>query len=257
METSRPKVKTAVKTATPEEVVAELENKLKAKDAEVQLLKYNLNKAIEAGSRLERAYNDLCPRRELFCPWCGRQHVDKDEWATRPHHTHQCQHCFKLFDTVEWCTGVETFRTKYSDANDHRWVHRCILLGMLSRPPENRRFTGYAAQVAEEFGILLNPEKTHLTPTHVENELRLSLPLQEVYDPEYGVHGKLRITFAVGENEPYWEIFLAPLSDLGQEGERRGRLPGDGEWEPWTPGPVVFPQEVSVASAGDGEDGRE
>ena len=29
----------------------------------------------------------------LTCPSCGKRHVDTGEFATRPHHTHACQHC--------------------------------------------------------------------------------------------------------------------------------------------------------------------
>lgn len=29
----------------------------------------------------------------LTCPSCGKRHVDKDEWVTKPHHTHACQYC--------------------------------------------------------------------------------------------------------------------------------------------------------------------
>ena len=29
----------------------------------------------------------------LWCPACGQRHVDAGEFATKPHHTHACQHC--------------------------------------------------------------------------------------------------------------------------------------------------------------------
>lgn len=29
----------------------------------------------------------------LTCPSCGERHVDQGEFATKPHHTHACQHC--------------------------------------------------------------------------------------------------------------------------------------------------------------------
>lgn len=29
----------------------------------------------------------------LTCPTCGERHVDKGTFATKPHHTHACQHC--------------------------------------------------------------------------------------------------------------------------------------------------------------------
>lgn len=29
----------------------------------------------------------------IWCPKCSERHVDEGEFATRPHHTHSCQHC--------------------------------------------------------------------------------------------------------------------------------------------------------------------
>ncbi len=29
----------------------------------------------------------------LACPVCGERHIDEDEFATKPHHTHACQAC--------------------------------------------------------------------------------------------------------------------------------------------------------------------
>jgi hypothetical protein len=29
----------------------------------------------------------------LWCPWCFERHIDEGEHATKPHHTHACQHC--------------------------------------------------------------------------------------------------------------------------------------------------------------------
>lgn len=29
----------------------------------------------------------------LTCPTCNTLHVDEGEFATKPHHTHACQHC--------------------------------------------------------------------------------------------------------------------------------------------------------------------
>ena len=29
----------------------------------------------------------------LTCPSCGELHIDVGEFATKPHHTHACQHC--------------------------------------------------------------------------------------------------------------------------------------------------------------------
>jgi rubredoxin len=29
----------------------------------------------------------------LWCPLCKKRHIDKGDFATRPHHTHACQSC--------------------------------------------------------------------------------------------------------------------------------------------------------------------
>jgi hypothetical protein len=29
----------------------------------------------------------------LTCPSCGERHIDTGDFATKPHHTHACQHC--------------------------------------------------------------------------------------------------------------------------------------------------------------------
>lgn len=40
----------------------------------------------------------------LFCPYCGQQHVDAGEWATKPHRTHLCLHCHKTWRPYEVAT---------------------------------------------------------------------------------------------------------------------------------------------------------
>lgn len=41
---------------------------------------------------LGRRERELLPML-LWCPECGERHVDKGAFATKPHHTHACQHC--------------------------------------------------------------------------------------------------------------------------------------------------------------------
>jgi len=50
------------------------------------------------GPKLVAWLKDLQERRVpipmiLFCPMCHTRHVDKGDFATRPHHTHACQNC--------------------------------------------------------------------------------------------------------------------------------------------------------------------
>jgi rfaE bifunctional protein nucleotidyltransferase chain/domain len=40
----------------------------------------------------------------LFCPKCGNHHVDKNEFATKLHHTHACQFCPLVWRPAVFCT---------------------------------------------------------------------------------------------------------------------------------------------------------
>jgi hypothetical protein len=41
----------------------------------------------------ERGRLDIPVPIRLECPACGELHIDEGEFATKPHHTHACQHC--------------------------------------------------------------------------------------------------------------------------------------------------------------------
>lgn len=43
---------------------------------------------------------------EIRCTFCGRFHVDYEEWASRPHHTHLCEHCDQEFEFGSGLVGV-------------------------------------------------------------------------------------------------------------------------------------------------------
>lgn len=52
---------------------------------------------------------------ELRCPHCGRFHVDREEWANRPHHTHLCEHCdgeFRRGEGHVYYAGVPPFTVR-------------------------------------------------------------------------------------------------------------------------------------------------
>jgi hypothetical protein len=40
----------------------------------------------------------------LKCPVCGAKHIDRDEWATRPHRTHLCEWCRHEWRPCEYAT---------------------------------------------------------------------------------------------------------------------------------------------------------
>lgn len=67
----------------------------------------------------------------LHCPKCCAEHVDRDEWATRPHRTHLCE-CGHEWDPCDFQTvGVETIvdepeaKVRYSDSayNGPGWYY--------------------------------------------------------------------------------------------------------------------------------------
>jgi transcription elongation factor Elf1 len=51
------------------------------------------------GMRIAALEQELMAEREspipirLECPSCGELHIDEGAFATKPHHTHACQHC--------------------------------------------------------------------------------------------------------------------------------------------------------------------
>lgn len=51
---------------------------------------------------------------DLFCPYCGKRHVDENrngiDWHKKAHTTHRCQHCGKDFDV--YASGAPEGATK-------------------------------------------------------------------------------------------------------------------------------------------------
>ena len=66
--------------------VALLQNR--ARDLEGAALTNGLQKKVEAPVLVEVPIPML-----LWCPKCQHRHVDRGEYATKPHHTHACQNC--------------------------------------------------------------------------------------------------------------------------------------------------------------------
>jgi endogenous inhibitor of DNA gyrase (YacG/DUF329 family) len=52
----------------------------------------------------------------IKCPECGTEHIDKEEWATRPHKTHQCQQCKHEWRPFEYATVGIADTVKQDDA---------------------------------------------------------------------------------------------------------------------------------------------
>jgi hypothetical protein len=47
---------------------------------------------------------------EMWCPFCGLQHVESGEWVTRVHHTHLCSGCRKKWRVAPAMFGVDAHR---------------------------------------------------------------------------------------------------------------------------------------------------
>ena len=52
------------------------------------------------------------PREVLFCPKCGKQHLDRRWWAHRPHHKHYCAFCKAVWDNGHESIGVRAQAVK-------------------------------------------------------------------------------------------------------------------------------------------------
>jgi len=43
----------------------------------------------------------------LWCPACGKRHIDEGEFATKEHHTHACQFCGMVWrPAIDFTVGV-------------------------------------------------------------------------------------------------------------------------------------------------------
>jgi ribosomal protein L32 len=56
----------------------------------------------------------------LWCPECGERHVDKNEFASKPHHTHACQHCGHVWRPAIVCTVGVQFLPGFKDEKQRR-----------------------------------------------------------------------------------------------------------------------------------------
>jgi len=61
-------------------------------------------------------HTDPIPMR-LLCERCGELHIDVDEFATKLHHTHSCQHCGLTWRPAVICTVGVQFLPGFRNAN--------------------------------------------------------------------------------------------------------------------------------------------
>lgn len=52
----------------------------------------------------------------LTCPSCGERHIDKGDFATKPHHTHACQHCGMTWRPAIVATVAVQFLPGFKDS---------------------------------------------------------------------------------------------------------------------------------------------
>lgn len=65
---------------------------------------------------------DPIPMR-LICPKCHELHIDEGEFATRPHHTHSCQHCGLTWRPAVVATvGVRFLPGFKNDDDEVNWL---------------------------------------------------------------------------------------------------------------------------------------
>lgn len=54
----------------------------------------------------------------LYCPECMQRHVDRGEFADRPHHTHACQECGMVWRPAVVPTVGVQFLPGFRDGDD-------------------------------------------------------------------------------------------------------------------------------------------
>lgn len=73
----------------------------------------------------------------LHCPECSKRHIDAGEFATRPHHTHACQHCgFVWRPTVVPTVGAQFlpgFKDQEYVGNSLKTYTQCNGFGVTDR----------------------------------------------------------------------------------------------------------------------------
>lgn len=108
---------------------SELENVVADKDAEIGRLKSDVaaikkdrdewrEVASIGKTELARAKEEASAPVPMIltCPLCGARHVDKGEFATKPHHTHACQGCGLTWRPAKVFTVGVQFLPGYKDA---------------------------------------------------------------------------------------------------------------------------------------------
>lgn len=90
----------------------------------------------------------------LFCPFCGAQHVDRGEFATRRHHKHLCAACGRLWRVEPYAVGVEALSGRASlDAHTilHAEVAPVLLGDTEEENAEAQRWAERYAPIPPEF----------------------------------------------------------------------------------------------------------
>lgn len=62
----------------------------------------------------------------LHCPLCNKRHIDEGEFATKPHHTHSCQHCGHTWRPAIVATVGVQFLPGFK--NEPKYVRDCKLI---------------------------------------------------------------------------------------------------------------------------------
>jgi predicted RNA-binding Zn-ribbon protein involved in translation (DUF1610 family) len=92
--------------------VARLEAEMQEREIGAIQTWYETPEYVKAAWRyLAREFGKLPPTpiaMRLTCPDCGTLHIDEGEFATKPHHTHACQHCGMVWrPAIEATVGVK------------------------------------------------------------------------------------------------------------------------------------------------------
>jgi transposase-like protein len=98
----------------------QLHKDLAARDSELQQLRNQLATVHLERETLTRRCVELQEPVPMiiWCPMCQARHVDVGPFATRPHHTHSCQHCGMTWRPAVACTVGVQFLPGFKDSDN-------------------------------------------------------------------------------------------------------------------------------------------
>lgn len=148
---------------------------------------FRKSKMCNYAESLRRASPPAPERRPLNCPECGKPHVDRDEWATKPHHTHLCEHCGHEWRVEPYAFGIEPVPVPAASDRERAGAFLKTKLRMYNFDPAHFYTGRDVDDLAAEFAAVRADQKERDAKVCLEAE-DCAIPLEE--DSENIGYGK-------------------------------------------------------------------